>query len=708
MNRRDFYKELMDEYAFDKDKILNNAKKGKYAGRKPLPLYIGMTAAAAAVIVAVGSVTLSTGNRGGIRWYSDGTLAALPDKDRIDKAKTEIIANENSETPVDAMVSFNGALSPAEVQSVLTAYSANSVPVKLLYFSDGSRAVGSEQVGAVFESGIGEITGAIINCPGSMMKPLMSSDRVLLVEIASDEDFNTAVPISPIGDLTDFDNLFDSDDSQNSTNTDVINPGIDEDDNSYNSDSSDYSNNESSDNNDKPVESNDSDNSSADPNVSGTITQPQDAEIKLPEGVSLPNGHSVGFSYITDDLGAERAYFLNENVFYVKTANSVRLYKWGGESETLAAAQDIEDAQVCWISENGSRLMVTGKENGIRRKMFIVDARNCTINDMNVEDFVEGGTIAAAAYNENDDVLAVNVLDGNNYYLFSAHLNGYQAADAETLFSRGNNVNILGERNGTVYFSETSGNKTTIYKGDGIKVSELSGSYSANVNSAFTHAVMNGDSGSFIFDPATESVLSVNGSVSFGVSLHTFAMGDDYYKVENGSIVKASKSIDNAAKIDFKRSFSSTYAALVSNGSVRIVPSVYNSASKRAVIEQPAENSAKELRTALNLGAGMINALASDKCAESGLDTAEKLSGAISECFTKSAGDTLKSRNANGSLVSIDISEAVLVISENNGNSAEGSLYVKVGTFDGKSGYIKYSVRFAKERGCFRLDCVIG
>ncbi|MDE7399216.1 MAG: hypothetical protein K2N06_06775 [Oscillospiraceae bacterium] len=693
MNKHDFYKEIMSEYTFDKDKILSNAKKGKFAGRKPLPLYIGMTAAAAALVVAVGTAAFSlTNHRGAV--YNGGNLAALDDKQRVDKAKTEADQNANSVELYDVMVSFNGALSPAEVQNVLTAYSDSSIPVKLLFLADGSKAVGGEQVGAVFESGNGSITGAIINCPGRLMKSLMNDSRVVLAEIATQEDFNSALPITtPIGNLTNIDNG-DSDNSHNPPDIDVSGGGIDGDNS----------------NSDVP------DNSGAD----DPIIMPQNTEIKLPAGVNLPTGHNAGFSYITDDLGAERAYFLNENVFYVKTANSVRLYRWNGESESLAVSQNIEDAQACWISENGSRLIVTGKENGIRRKMFIIDAYNCTINDMGAESFVGDGTIAAAAYNENDDVLVVNVFDGEAYFLYTAHLNGYQAADAATLFMDGANVNILGEFGGTVYFSDSADGKTTIYKGEagtalsGNVVLELEGVYSANVNSAFTHAVMTcttealGDTESTIFDPETESLIPASANTSFGVALHTCEMDGEYFKVENGALVKIDKSVANAAKIDFKRSFSATYMALVSNGSVRIVPSVYNSANKNAALGQPTENSTEELRAALNLGAGVINALATDKCAEAGLDTAEKLSEAIDECFTKSAGEDLKSRNESGNLTAVDISEAVLVIDENNENSADGTLYVKVGTFDGKNGYFAYNVRFAKERGCFRLDCVIG
>ena len=50
MNKNEFYKQLMSEYSFDADKIRENAKRGKNARQKLQPMYIGMTAAAAAQI----------------------------------------------------------------------------------------------------------------------------------------------------------------------------------------------------------------------------------------------------------------------------------------------------------------------------------------------------------------------------------------------------------------------------------------------------------------------------------------------------------------------------------------------------------------------------------------------------------------------------------------------------------------------------------
>ena len=57
MNRNDFYRQLMSEYSFDSEKIKSNARKGRFARQKAIPLYVGITAAAAVTMITVAAVT---------------------------------------------------------------------------------------------------------------------------------------------------------------------------------------------------------------------------------------------------------------------------------------------------------------------------------------------------------------------------------------------------------------------------------------------------------------------------------------------------------------------------------------------------------------------------------------------------------------------------------------------------------------------------
>ena len=189
MDKRDFYRELMDSYAFDKEKIYNNARLGRLSGksrRVQMPVYIGMTAAVAAVVVTVGTVAAVNLRDRGMQSLSPGeSMGALTSEQRIEDGKNAVRENENSKNPVDVLITFNKPLSPAEAQGVLLERTEGSVPVKSLFMEDGSKVDGTEGVEAVFVGGSenGRITGAVIRCAGSLMTALQDNELVLAVEL---------------------------------------------------------------------------------------------------------------------------------------------------------------------------------------------------------------------------------------------------------------------------------------------------------------------------------------------------------------------------------------------------------------------------------------------------------------------------------------------------------------------------------------------
>lgn len=734
MNKRDFYKELMSEYTFDKERIFANAKKGKMTGRKPLPIYIGMTAAAAAIITVSGvSIAMHMqGNTGAVLNPNGPVLMDLTPEERVKKALEALRENENSTEMLDVLVNFSSPLAPPQAQGVLAGQS--SVAVKMLIMEDDSKITDSKAIEAAFNGGTAKIRGAVINCPGYMMTQIDSSEFVALVEPLSKEDLANQMAIEPM--VTppvsvkpdDTSKPIDSAPGVGGEAPDTPVVGVDDEpnvsdtgDNNPGGGNSDPSNPDNPDNPDNPV-------APVDPNAPdnpGTQTNPEQPTnaSKLPDGVILPYTAAEKPSYITDDIGAERAYFLTEDVFFVKTKDALRLYRWNGEVETLAAERKAEDVKICWISENGGRLMVTGVENGVRNKMYIVDATNCTINDMKVENIVGGGKISGAAYNENLDVLAVNVNYEGSNDVYVANLSGYQTAN-ETLVASGlsEGAVLLAASTGGVYFSNltvlANGAGTTIYKyadGSVTEALKLEGAYVGVTNSAFTHAIVMGAGGSFVFDPATEKMISVQSdkTISFGVSAHSLACNGGYFTVKGGQLV-ADDSVSTIAKIDFMRSFSTKYAAVVSNGSVRIIPAPYTSEvlASGVTFVQPSENASAEARAAVNSAVGLINAIADGKVAKSGIDTAEKFSRTIDACFTAAAAAQLKTKCAiadgsvnysAGSLCAINVADTVLVMQDDE----NGTLYVKAGTFDGRTAYSAISVELLTENGVLKADCII-
>lgn len=163
MNRNEFYKQLMSEYSFDADKIRENAKRGKNARQKLQPMYIGMTAAAAALVVTVGTLAAVNLTKDNGVSLTDSGLATLSANDRVMHAIEQLEKERGSEESKDFLVNFAAPMSPAEVQAVLTGAVDGSMPVKTLYFADGTKMTNTDSIGKVFTSGADcQITGAAV------------------------------------------------------------------------------------------------------------------------------------------------------------------------------------------------------------------------------------------------------------------------------------------------------------------------------------------------------------------------------------------------------------------------------------------------------------------------------------------------------------------------------------------------------------------
>ena len=758
MNKRDFYKELMSEYMFDKEKICANAKKGKLTGRRSLPIYIGMTAAVAAAVVIVGTVIFTSFGKdpnSGVQ-ISDTGIAALSNEQRLNRVIYEIQKNKDSEERIDVFVTFSAQLSPKAAQELLLQFSEGSVPVKMLCTADGGRAIGTNEVGAVFKNNSESVTAAVISCPGYKLAAINSNELVVLAEPLSDKDslldlkpMGTDVKVpemsTSVGETSKPEPAPPEEPDKNNGGSSYEPPDIDDPVGDPIGDpmggSADEPTVPGSDPSNDPVDGPGNEPSGGqtgkdEPGVGGTSEDPAvnvpgtDVEDPsktpstpgepavtipaVPDGVKLPYDVEKP-SFITDDLGAQKAYFLSDNVFYVKSENAVSLYKWDGKRETQAARQAISDAKVVWVSENGLRLMISGVEDGVRRKLYIIDAKNCTINDMQVSEMVGEGYIAEAAYNESLDLFTLNVVDSDSRYIYMAKLAGYQPLEPQIIAFGSMSLSLMAAHDGAVYYSEVSGVTTSIFKyknGENLDVKLLDGIYVSALNSAFTHSLVIGAEGSYIFDPAAESLIPITvENVSFGASAHSFSDGKSYFTVSAGAIVPET-AISAIAKIDFMRSFSAKWLAVVSNGSVRIVPGIYTDVvrSSGVTFDAPKENASPEQRAAVNTAFGLLNALADGSCKECGIDTREKLLSLIDACFSQSEAQYIKARceisesgelsYTSGGFTVVNLSDTVLVME----SELKGTLYVKVGTFDGKTAYRTIPVTLTTENNTMKVD----
>ena len=193
MNRNEFYKQLMSEYTFDADKVRENAKRGKKR-QKLTPLYVGMSAAAAAMVVTVGTIAMTNLGRNDGVSLTDTGLTTLSASDRLSHALQQLEQERESSESKDFLVTFAKPLTPAQAQSVLTA--GGNIPVKQLYLSDGSRVSDADSIGSIFTGGGDQrITGAAVYCSGSFAAELQDNPEVFLIEVMEASDFENAAPV---------------------------------------------------------------------------------------------------------------------------------------------------------------------------------------------------------------------------------------------------------------------------------------------------------------------------------------------------------------------------------------------------------------------------------------------------------------------------------------------------------------------------------
>lgn len=774
MNKNDFYKQLMSEYSFDCEKIKSNARKGRFAKQRAIPMYIGMTAAAAVLVVAVGTTVMTAAGRkdpidSGVV-LSNSNDSVLTPNERFVKALDELQKNAESNEPRDVMVTFSAPLSPEDAKAVLTAYTDESIPVKKLYFTDGTEASGSEQVEEGF-NGARQISGAVVNCAGYVMASITNDSRVLIAEnysadMTSPIDTNAVdsgiisvpenpsfpddiIPVMPGGESSDSSvggttsdaetsdgETFES--SDRSGTSDVSNPSSGE-----STDTSDPASEETND-----INSSESSESTDTPTVtvpeppqtapgSGTSstqkpTVPAETQpVKLPDGVTLPDSIDR-FLYETINLGAKEAFFMSDNTFFVRTQYQVQMYTFNGAYEKLIAAEDCDNAEICWISESGDSLIVSAiGDNGMRNRLLYVDANSEQITDLNAADTVMDGTLKGVGYNADSDLLVMNILENGKYYICAVDFNGGDSDYFSTSFESSSPITLMAANGTNIYFSVADGSLIQIYEVNAESgASRLIKTYENNPvissNLSFTHGIISPSSAAItgnveIFDPRTLSFTAVGGtdiSVDFGTNKHSFMAGGNCYTISGGSISPAGGTTI-LGRVEYKKSTSSLYAASVSGGMVRIRNSIYGAKVKNGDLTfgELSDSASAQIRAALNGALAVNNLIAQGSYERCGVASAQELSQCIDCYYSESAANALRSRcgispmggamkyNGTG-LVSASVYDTVLSVSE-NGSTASGILYIKAGNFGGKAGYVSYSIKLINENGRWQVDCIL-
>lgn len=231
--------------------------------------------------------------------------------------------------------------------------------------------------------------------------------------------------------------------------------------------------------------------------------------------------------------------------------------------------------------------------------------------------------------------------------------------------------------------------------------------------------MLDGEIADLIFDPEYFGLIPLNDiNILFGVSRHSFLSREGYFTISGGDAA-ASGGVSVIAPFDFTRSFSQYYLAAAENGAVRVANGVYTKRARLDTLtfDAPEETSSASMRMAVNAAVGVQNALGGGLCESVGIVDTATLDGLIKTCFSEEAGAALKQRCSvgdgesltytSGRIGSINLSDTVLVISEETETGASGALYINAGEFGGRTAYYSCAVKLQKTEGGYMTDCII-
>ncbi len=754
MNKNDFYKQLMSEYAFDAEKIRNNAKKGRFAKQKISPIAIGLTAAVAAVTVTVGTVAVSMiDDRHGVDLVGgNSTLSALSPAERIQHAIEQQSEFQNSDELQSVFVTFTQPLSPAAARSVLTAYTDENIPVKAVYLADGSRITGSDEVAAVFASEK-QISGVYIECAGSVMSQLQSDNAVALVEIMTENEFDTIVPIAPEDVETVDIPLPDDEPVVAPENGGTSTPSVPETEESKSPvDIAPTTEEAASADTDEPTaeiidQTNETETvapaETTEPTEEVVVPETEEAPVvtepvkpviqQLPDGISLPMTYDT-FMFESEYMDAELAYFITDNMLFVRTENGIALYEFNGSEMALIDSAECSEPKTHWVAENGGRMLITSVgKNGSRSKLWLVDGYNGVIHDLAAEDIVMDGTVTSIGYNADSKTLMLVIKEYGTYYVYSAEMQSNSTlGNISNVFETTAKTSLLSFNGSNVYLAVSDGDMTQIHAVDiSTCDSRIIKNYESkpviSKNLAFTYGIIQPSANALtgtveIFDPATETFIKTeyfDENISFGASRNNFSMNGSFYTVAGGTI-SASGGINAIAQIDYKKSLSGIYSAYADGGYVYITESVYSDTNTAGMLDfgHITSSGDAEFIHAVNGAIGMNNALVLGLCGDCGIYSQAKLLECLPVYYSENAVSQLKKLckiseygtldYTDGGLTAIDASETKLVISSNNGKTASGVLYIKAGVFGGKTAYRSVSISFVLENNSWRVDTIIG
>lgn len=573
MNRNDFYKELMTEYALDPEKIRMNALKQakKPAWQKAVSTYwkpaVGAAAAVAVTVAGVAYTTQSSAPD--IRIAPEEALSA---SQRLIEAEQDYF-NQNREEKAfcNMYVTFLEAVSYNDIIFALSGVNdSGEIELCSLYLQNGNVFKGDK----VSEYGLEcanekTIVAAKINLPSVYYRDIQDLYIVYLTELGSAEiNDDTFTPIV----VEDRDPL--ENDHLSITTTAVEQPPVTT--TSFYFETTATTTTVSSAEEDKPVLGESSNESTTiPPVVSDDSDEEEIADGPTAEEVTttttapvITTSTETTTTYYRGDVGLlTELYELNvknsleTRIFgsnaVVLTKNSAYLFTLGGFGSS-GSGQEIELSNPKFAYSDENSVILTGcGSDGLRDMLCVIDLNSGYVFTYDAGANIGGNEIGSIQHSSEPEKYFIKVLSSDSTLVYEAYVN--TTVTFRPLFEINAPVSLAGYDNGNLYFAANENETTKLCKfnctdGTTVELATFSGLTKIRRGVDFNSFAISDGASSFIVDVNNDmlipaafgddvAVITDNGEIFFRTSSAVYKVTSTFAVVEADRAVQFEKPV---------------------------------------------------------------------------------------------------------------------------------------------------------------------
>ena len=560
MDKKEFYRQLMENYTVDTERVKRNAKRKSRNVRSKALVIRRWTAAAAAcsVVTAAAVVAVSLGSSGVI---NPNNSEGYNITDGIEEnARARLIAaeeqyaalsvNNSVEDYFDLYISFRKPLKYNEITmtlSVIEDYS--NISISLLYLADGTHYEN--------DAGLDEslsYSGAKISVPTSMLTDVRALKEITVVEYSeSGITDDTFIPFNglPTDNVSETQGTV-SENINISMSVPVAEPSENVPATETTVEASSPVTEITENTSETEISESETDNTSDAPTEETTVTGDAVSETATETSPELPDTSEPVFETVAIPLqGVRTINFISDTHFVVTNADSIRLYNCESGEIKLETTYYASSAKISYSSYDGSKLFIIAKDGENRSRLYYADGDASLLNEVDVSYITSGGAELSSVSCSGDGKIvlmkAVSLDKTIVYY-------GERSNDTISLANHEYNspVSVLAYSNGTVYTAVTDSKENTVKiysiavaNETETELASYSGTLkftrSPDLNMALITIANESGEQNFILNNSALIPVETNDIVFSGEKNDLITLGGVYYSVADGKLTAASE-----------------------------------------------------------------------------------------------------------------------------------------------------------------------